>query len=215
LKLPLGYEKTEFSVGINRRKPMHKRWPFASLVGFLALLPLPVLAHTGMGATNGVGAGFAHPLGGLDHLLAMVAVGLWAAQMGGRALWLVPGGFVAMMLAGGMLGLTGVALPYVELGIAASLLVIGALTAAAFKLPPLIGALLVGTFALFHGHAHGAEMPVATTAASYAIGFATMTALLHLAGAAGSITLRRLSAEGAIRLTGGAIALSGVWFALA
>ena len=119
------------------------------LLGALSLFATPVLAHTAAGHTHGLGAGLGHPIGGLDHLLAMVAVGLWAAQMGGRALWFVPGAFVSLMLLGGALAFTGVALPHVELGIAASLLVLGLLIAAALKMPPLASALLAGGTAAF------------------------------------------------------------------
>ena len=194
---------------------MYQRSLRSLLMGVLVLLPLSALAHTGVGHTSGIGAGFGHPLGGLDHLLAMLAVGLWAAQMGGRALWLVPSAFVGVMLVGGGLAVSGIQLPFVEQGIIASVLVLGLLIAVAFKLPPLTSALVVGSFALFHGFAHGAEMPLAAGAASYTFGFALGTALIHVTGAAGGLLLHRLKVANLVRLAGGAIALSGLYLAVA
>lgn len=168
-------------------------------------------AHTGGATGAGFGNGFSHPLSGLDHLLAMVAVGLWAAQLGGRAIWQVPAAFVAMLLVGGTLGLAGFALPAVEPGIMASLLVIGVLVALAVKMPVKAGMALVGLFALFHGHAHGTEMPAAAAPALYALGFALATTLLHAAGIGlGRVLGDRLSPV-APRLAGAAVAVSGLW----
>jgi urease accessory protein len=141
-------------------------------------------AHTGLGATMGFGHGFGHPIGGLDHVLAMVAVGLFAAHLGRRALWLVPSSFVAMMAVGGALGMSGVDVPMVEMGIAASVVVLGVLVALQARLPTAAAMGLVGFFAIFHGHAHGAEMPADAGGLSYALGFMLATALLHAAGIA-------------------------------
>lgn len=129
----------------------------------LAGLPTAALAHTGVGDTAGLVHGFLHPMGGLDHVLAMLAVGVLAALLGGRALILVPLSFVAMMAVGFVLGLGGVALPLVELGIALSVIVIGAAAAWGGRLPVAAAMSLVGAFAIFHGHAHGAEMPADAT----------------------------------------------------
>src|SRR3546814_827787 len=122
----------------------------------------PALAHTYGVYGGGFGAGFSHPLGGLDHVLAMVAVGVWAAQIGGRAMWLVPAAFVAAMIGGGLVGMAGVPLPMVELGIVASVVLLGALIALQSRLPLPLSMALVALFALFHGHAHGLEAPAAT-----------------------------------------------------
>ncbi|MCR0984555.1 HupE/UreJ family protein [Roseomonas populi] len=150
----------------------------------LALLPLPALAHTGLGHVAGFTAGFAHPLGGADHLMAMVAVGLWAGLIGGRATWALPLAFLAAMTAGGALGMAGIGLPMVEAGIAGSVIVLGALVALAVR-PPLAVALgLAALFGLFHGHAHGAEMAPGAGAAGYAAGFLLATAALHALGLA-------------------------------
>ncbi len=129
-------------------------------------------------------AAFAHPLGGLDHILAMVTVGIFAWQLGGRALWLVPASFVAAMMLGGALAIAGVPVPMVETGIAASVIVLGATVALGIKAPVAIAMGLVGLFAIFHGHAHGSEMPLDAGAGTYAAGFMLATALLHMAGIA-------------------------------
>jgi urease accessory protein len=157
--------------------------------------------------------GFAHPMGGLDHILAMVAVGVFAFVLGGRALWLVPLSFVGMMVVGFALGLNGVNLPFVELGIALSSVVIGG--AAALKAPmPVAGAMtLVGVFAVFHGHAHGAEMPESAGGLAYAAGFVAATAALHVAGIGAALGVSRLvGRHGQViaRIAGGVFALGGI-----
>lgn len=177
------------------------------------LVPTAALAHTGHGDTAGFLHGFAHPLGGLDHVLAMVAVGVFAFVLGGRALVLVPLSFVGMMAVGFLLGINGIAVPFVELGIAVSSIAIGA--AAAWGRPmPVAGAMaLVGIFAIFHGHAHGAEMPAASSGLGYALGFIAATALLHAAGIAAAIGVARLVGQYgkvAAQMAGGAFALGGV-----
>jgi urease accessory protein len=196
---------------------MNRRYVFtaAGLLAALILVPLEASAHTGAGDTSGFGAGFVHPLGGIDHLLAMVAVGLWAAQLGGRAALAVPGTFVTLMLVGGFLGFSGVALPFVEQGILLSVLVMGILIAGAFRLPALSGAILVGLFALFHGHAHGSEMAAGLGATSYSLGFTAATLLLHVAGWGCGRALQRLNLTLLHRFAGGAIALGGGYLALA
>jgi urease accessory protein len=136
-------------------------------------------AHTGAEQALSFASGFRHPLAGLDHVLAMVAVGLWAGLNGGRALWAWPAAFVGVLVLGGALGMAGVALPLVEPGILASVVVLGLLVLAAARLPVPIGAALVAVFALLHGHAHGAELPGGAAATTYAAGFAIATALLH------------------------------------
>lgn len=184
------------------------------IAGVIALCPLSAYAHPGHGTATVFASGFSHPFGGLDHWLAMVAVGLWAAQMGGRALWIVPGAFVSLMLAGGALGISGIHLPYVEAGILASVMVLGVLVAAAFKFPLAASAAIVGLFAMFHGHAHGTEMPLAMGAVSYSLGFALATALLHALGIAGGVILQQqLNNDKVVRFAGGAIAMGGVYLA--
>ena len=179
----------------------------------LAATAMPALAHTGVGATSGFAAGFTHPLLGLDHLLAMIAVGLFAASRGGKALWLVPLAFVAMMAAGGLLAMTGIGLPMVELGIALSVVVLGAAVALRLSLPVAGAMALAGIFALFHGHAHGAEMPAGASAMSYALGFVLATAMLHAVGVGiglmAGIGSQRVG-QWAMRTCGSVMALAGV-----
>ncbi|MGJ0489787.1 HupE/UreJ family protein [Methylobacter sp.] len=174
------------------------------------LMPVSAWAHTGNHEMMGVVSGFSHPVGGADHVLAMVAVGLWAAQRGGRALWAMPGAFVVMMMAGGMLGFSGMAMPYIEQGILMSVLVLGTLIAGAFEMPLALSAGMVGVFALCHGYAHGAEMPSVTDAVSYSLGFVLATALLHAAGLVVGIALPKLGMEKVTRLAGGAITFGGI-----
>ncbi len=181
----------------------------AALAAAFALVSGAAQAHTGGDATHGLMHGFAHPVGGLDHLLAMVGVGLWAAQQGGRALWLVPASFLVMMAVGGVMGMAGVALPAVELGIAGSVLFIGVLIGLSQKLPVGLGMALVGVLALFHGQAHGAEMPVEASGALYAIGFLAATAVLHGVGIGLALAGRTLLTATALRLGGAGIAGAG------
>ena len=142
------------------------------------------LAHTGAGTgtTAGFAYGFAHPIAGIDHVLAMVAVGLFAFLLKGRALWLVPAAFVGMMAVGGIVGAAGIPAPMVELGIALSVVAIGGLIAFGKSMPVAAAMAIVGAFAIFHGHAHGAEMPETMSGFAYGIGFLLATALLHGAG---------------------------------
>lgn len=139
-------------------------------------------AHTGAGMTSGFMSGFIHPIGGMDHMAAMVAVGLWAAVIGGRALWAVPSAFIVMMLFGAFLGVEGLSVPFIEEGIFASVAVLGALVVMGVKPPLYLSSAIVGSFAIFHGVAHGAEMPLNTPNTEYAAGFVLATALLHTAG---------------------------------
>ncbi|ACK52629.1 HupE/UreJ protein [Methylocella silvestris BL2] len=179
----------------------------------LAGLPISADAHVGLGDAHGFMHGFSHPLGGLDHVLAMVAVGMFAAYLGGRALWLTPAAFFLMMGVGGALGLAGVALPFVEIGIAASVIVLGLAVALQWSLPTVAAMALVGFFAIFHGHAHGAEMPADVSGLDYALGFMLATALLHVAGIGIGLGVGRIGAQTsrlAFRASGGLMALAGV-----
>ena len=180
------------------------------------LLVLPALAHahTGAGSTQGFFHGFQHPMVGLDHLLAMVAVGLWAAQLGGRALWVVPASFVGVRTLGGIAGMAGWNLPMVETGILLSVLLLGILVTFAVRLPVWAGALLVGVFALFHGHAHGAEMPENIPGWLYAVGFLAATAALHASGIGAGLALKNFRFASALRFAGALILLGGVALAL-
>lgn len=185
----------------------------AILAALFVLLPSAAFAHTGHGDTSGLLHGFMHPVGGLDHLLAMVAVGVFAFVLGGRALYLVPLSFVGMMAVGFLLGVGGVDLPFVELGIALSSVVIGGVAALGKPMPAIAAMGLVGVFAIFHGHAHGAEMPADTGGLEYAAGFMAATALLHAAGIAGALLVARLVGKYgrfSAQVAGGAFALGGL-----
>ncbi|GAB4510387.1 MAG: HupE/UreJ family protein [Sulfuricaulis sp.] len=167
-------------------------------------------AHTFGAHGAGFSAGLAHPFIGLDHLLAMVAVGVWAAQLGGRAIWRVPLAFMAMMALGSALALGGVLLPAVETGIASSVLVLGLLIAVAARFPLVASMLLVSVFALFHGHAHGQELPQAASVLLYSLGFLLATGLLHATGAGLGILLGRGISANWVRVMGGGIAATGL-----
>ena len=185
----------------------------ALVAAALVATAMPAFAHTGVGAHGGLAAGFTHPLLGLDHLLAMIAVGLFAAARGGKALWLVPLAFVAMMAGGGALAMTGIQVPMVELGIALSVVVLGAAVALRLSLPVAGAMALVGAFALFHGHAHGAEIPAGASALTYAAGFVAATAMLHGIGLAIGMAAgygSRRTGQWAVRSAGRVMALAGV-----
>jgi urease accessory protein len=189
-------------------------WKTTTLFTLLALAPMLASAHPGHGIGNSFAGGFSHPLSGFDHLLAMLAVGLWAAQLGGRSVWAVPATFVGVMSLGGMLGMIGMPLPMVEAGMLASVLVLGILIATAARLPLAASMVLVSLFALFHGHAHGTEIPVAASGFIYAIGFVLATIALHLCGIALGKAAQKNFKTPVLRYAGAAIALCGLglWF---
>ncbi|MEQ8965667.1 MAG: HupE/UreJ family protein [Azospirillaceae bacterium] len=182
----------------------------AGLAGALALAAGAAEAHTGHGPTAGFAHGVTHPILGADHVLAMVAVGLWAALAGGRSLWAVPAAFVGAMLVGGAVGMAGIGLPGVELLIVGSVVVLGALIAFGVRLPVAAGMAVVAAFAVFHGQAHGAEMPAGAGAIAYAAGFALATAALHGVGIAIASIAGKLAEPRVARAGGAAIALGGV-----
>ncbi|MDP2803757.1 MAG: HupE/UreJ family protein [Phreatobacter sp.] len=167
-------------------------------------------AHTGAGHTHAFTSGFAHPFGGMDHLLAMVAIGLWAGLAGGRALWLWPASFVVAMVVGGALGMAGVPMPLVEQGIVASVVVIGLAAALALSPNIAVGCALAALAGLFHGHAHGTEIPADASGLAYASGFAMATALLHAIGIAVTVLAARFAMPIAARAAGGLTAVAGV-----
>ena len=178
------------------------------------LLPSVAQAHPGHGAATGLASGLAHPLLGLDHLCAMIAVGLWSAQRGGRALWAVPLAFVAAMAMGATAATGGHAIPFAEQGIAASVLILGILIAAAIRLPLAASVLLVGAFALFHGFAHGAEIPANVSGLAYGAGMlATTVGLLPVGIAAGS-SAKKIAKEELVCRCGWVFAACGLYFAV-
>lgn len=176
-------------------------------------VPAAAYAHTGVGDTSGFVHGFSHPISGLDHILAMVMVGIFAFQLGGRAIWLVPTTFVLVMAFGGALGIAGINVPFVEVGIALSVVVLGAIVALNVKAPTAVAMGLVGLFAIFHGHAHGAEMPENAGGAAYAAGFMIATAVLHAVGLGLGFMIGRIGeryGSFAVRTAGGVAAVAGV-----
>ncbi len=185
-----------------------------SVVAALALLApaLPAHAHTGTGLAGGFLAGFAHPLSGADHLLAMVSVGLWGAFLGRPLVHLLPVVFPAMMVGGAMLGMYGAVLPSVEGGIALSVLVLGLCIAFAWKAPAWLAVSVVAFFALFHGYAHGHELPAAADPLGYSTGFVLATGLLHVAGIALGLLHARPLGVLATRGLGVAIGMAGLYF---
>ena len=188
---------------------MNKRAP---LLLSLLLVSSYAFAHAETGVAGGLVSGLLHPVLGLDHLVAMVAVGLWGAQLGAPAIWLLPITFPVVMAIGAMLGVAGVPLPGVELGIAGSAIGLGLLVALAFRAPLAAAAVLVGAFAIWHGYAHGTELPAAANALAYGIGFVTATGLLHLAGILLGTLIRWPQGELLVRACGGIIAAIGTYF---
>jgi urease accessory protein len=192
-----------------------------NIFGKILLLPMLIIlastsnafAHaTAADLTGGISSGFLHPLSGLDHIIAMVAVGLWGAFLGRPAIWILPIVFPLVMAFGGALGIAGVPVPGIETGIALSGLILGLAVAFAVKPPIWMAAVLVGAFAIFHGYAHGAELPSATNPLMFSIGFVVSTGLLHLTGIAFGELSRWTWGKMAVRAGGGVIALVGLGF---
>ena len=181
-----------------------------SAAAIAAVVATPALAHVGVGSTASFAAGFHHPLSGLDHMTVMVAVGLWAALKGGRAMWAWPCAFVSVMLVGGALGMAHVPVPFVEPGILASVVTLGLLVALAVDVPVWAGGVIVGLFALFHGHAHGTEVPETAGGIEYMAGFALATAGLHIIGIAAAMGLARMNKRALVRAAGAVCAIIGV-----
>jgi urease accessory protein len=169
-------------------------------------------AHEGAGIIGGFSSGFLHPILGWDHVIAMVAVGLWGAFLGNPAMWVLPVVFPLVMAFGGAIGVMGIPIPAVETGIAASAVVLGAMVAFAVRPPIWIAAVIVGAFAIFHGHAHGTELPSAANPLAYSLGFVIATGLLHLCGIAFGLVVRWPAGKIAVQAGGGLIALAGVGF---
>ena len=172
----------------------------------------PAWAHAQQGQAAGFVSGVLHPISGLDHVLAMVAVGLWGAQLRAPAMWLLPVTFPVVMAFGGFLGLVGIPLPGVELGIAASAILLGSMVAAEARPPLWVAAALVGFFAIFHGHAHGTELPRGQSGLLYSVGFVTATGALHGVGIALGEIHRWPWGRRALRVAGLGVAAAGVFF---
>ena len=176
----------------------------------LAICAGPALAHSENGVAIDFWGGFTHPIFGPDHVIAMVAVGLWGAFLGDPAIWLLPVMFPLVMAAGGALGIVGVPLPGVETGIALSAIMLGGMVAFAAKPPLWVAAVVVGAFAIFHGHAHGAELPIGADAFAFSMGFVMATGMLHLGGIAFGALSHWPAGRIAVRVVGAVIAVIGV-----
>jgi urease accessory protein len=186
-------------------------------IGAATLLALvassaPVHAHVQTGEASGFLTGVGHPVSGLDHVVAMIAVGLWGAQLGAPALWLLPVTFPMMMALGGLVGLLGVALPGLEVGIAASAVVLGLVVMFALRPPLAVAVALVAVFAIFHGHAHGTELPPGQSALLYSMGFVVATGCLHGVGIAIGVIHRWRWGQTLLRAVGAVVALAGIVF---
>lgn len=185
-----------------------KRAAVTTFVAFLVFAPIAALAHPGHAGAVHV---FVHPVTGIDHVLAMIAVGVLAAQFGGRALWLVPTSFLVAMAIAGVIGMAGIPVKIVEAGIGLSVVILGLMIAFQIKPPRLVAMVVVGFFALFHGYAHGSEMPNGLAALSFVAGFLVTTALLLAAGVGlGLLLQRRILSRRLIQAGGGAMALVGI-----
>ena len=184
----------------------------AALAALLLALSGSALAHEGGGIAGGFASGFMHPVLGWDHVIAMVAVGLWGAFLGKPAIWVLPIVFPMVMAFGGAIGLSGLHLPAVETGIALSAIVLGAVVAFALRPPLWVAGVIVGSFAVFHGYAHGVELPQAADPLAYSLGFVIATGMLHLAGIAIGLVVRWPAGKVVVRAVGAAIALAGVAF---
>jgi urease accessory protein len=187
--------------------------PLLALVTLSAFVPAVAFGHTGVSGTAGLSHGFMHPITGLDHVLAMVMVGVLAWQLGGRALWLVPTAFVLVMAIGGALGVAGIGMPYVEAGIAVSVIVFGSIVAMGIRVSVAIAMAIVGLFGIFHGHAHGSEMPETAAGMANGLGFMLGTALLHAAGIGLGFLIAKVSERQGlvvVRATGALAALAGI-----
>lgn len=185
---------------------------FRILFCFILFAPAPAYAHIQKGAAAGFLTGFFHPISGLDHVLAMVAVGLWGAQLGAPAIWVLPVAFPLVMAMGGMLGLIGVPVPGIEYGIAASAILLGAAVLFEVRASLVVTALLVGIFAIFHGHAHGTELPPGQSALLYSMGFVIATGCLHALGIGIGAVHRWTWGEKLLRAAGAVVAVGGVFF---
>ena len=188
-----------------------KRAAVTTFVIFFVFAPAAALAHPGHDGAGGLAHGFFYPLTGIDHVLAMIAVGVLAAQYGGRALWLVPVSFLVAMAAAGAIGMAGIPVQIVEAGIGLSVVILGLMIAFQIKPPRLVAMVVVGFFALFHGYAHGSEMPGGLAGLSFAAGLLGATALLLGAGVGlGLLLQRRTLSRRLIQAGGGAMALVGI-----
>ena len=198
---------------LQSRGPWLRRlWRLPLPATLILISPAPAFAHVERGQATGFITGLQHPWSGLDHVLAMIAVGLWGAQLGSPALWLLPVTFPLVMSLGALLGLLGIPLPGIEVGIAVSAILLGAVVAGEIRPRPAVAACLVGFFAVFHGHAHGTELPAGQSGMLYSMGFVIATGCLHAIGIALGLVHRWPAGRVALRGAGAGIAAMGVTF---
>jgi urease accessory protein len=197
---------------LTRNSAWHLPVRWTALLIALAFWAQSAMAHTRKGEAIGFLTGFHHPISGLDHVVAMIAVGLWGAQLGAPAIWILPVAFPLVMAMGGMLGLMGVPLPGSEIGIAASAIMLGAVVLLEIRPPLAVAAVLVSFFAIFHGYAHGSELPAGQNALLYSIGFVLATGCLHAVGISIGLIHRWVWGQRAVRLAGGGVAAAGLFF---
>jgi urease accessory protein len=183
-----------------------------TLIACVCVIPQGAAAHIIQGAQGGFGSGFEHPLTGADHFLAMFAVGLWGAQMGGRPVWMLPVVFPLIMVVGGIAGMAGISLPGIEIGIAISILALGMAIALAWRPAEWVALVLIAFFAVCHGYARGAELPLAADPADYAIGFVVATGMIHLFGIGVGLGLNKPMGGSLARILGGMISIGGIHF---
>jgi urease accessory protein len=186
--------------------------PTALLSLYLGIFAQSAQAHIVAGASTGFFSGVLHPISGLDHILAMVSVGIWGAQLGQPAIWILPVTFPMMMAFGGLMGFLGVPLPFTELGIALSMVVLGGAIMLEARPPLPVVMAIVAFFAIFHGHAHGTELPKGESALLYSLGFVLATGFLHLVGVTIGVIYRWPVGKRALRLAGSVVSLTGVFF---
>lgn len=198
-------------VNCRSKSSLSRRRTIAALVALLGS-STPIYAHTGTGSLGGFSSGFEHPIFGVDHLLAMLAVGIWGAQMGGRAVWTLPVVFPAIMAVGGVIGILGIPVPRVEIMIGLSMLGLGLAIALAWKPREAFAIVAISVFAIFHGYAHGAELPEAADPVLYALGFVIATGLIHVTGIIFGLVVGKLANGWVSRGAGATIAAAGVYF---
>ena len=191
---------------------MKVRHTASLLLSYMLFVPASAFAHGKGGEVIGFLSGIKHPISGLDHVLAMISVGLWGAQLGAPAVWLLPVTFPMVMAFGGLLGLMGVKLPGIEIGIAVSAIALGFAVFREARLQLWMAAVLVGFFAIFHGYAHGAELPPGGNGLLYSIGFVVMTGCLHATGITLGLVYRWSAGRAALRAAGACVSLAGMFF---
>jgi urease accessory protein len=197
---------------MNHPPPLSRRFAVPALLAAFLLLTQTAHAHIEHGEAGGFASGFHHPWSGADHIIAMIAVGLWGAQLGAPAIWLLPVVFPMVMAMGGFMGLVGIPLPGVEIGIALSALLLGAMVCGEIRPKLIVAAILVGAFGLFHGHAHGTELPPGQNGLLYSLGFVIATGTLHAVGITLGFVHRWPAGKLAIRVAGAAISVLGAVF---